>query len=211
MANIPLKRGMLIRHQNHIYEVVNFLEHHAGKQKPTVHVALRDLRDGRPVDRNLDDITPIQQVEHTYRKVQYLYPRGQTLVFMDGESFEEYELPAERLGNQVSFLIEGGEYRGVLIDGAFTSVEIPDIVPLRVKLTAPAEHSGGTASNITKEAVLYMEKAGDTDALIDILHAQYPQLKKSTFRIAVDKKIIAEKIEISDQSEIALLPPFSGG
>jgi elongation factor P len=154
MANISLRRGMLIRHQNHIYEVVSFQEHHAGKQKPTVHVALRDVRDGRPVDRNLDDITPIEQVDHAYRRVQYLYARGPTLVFMDSESFEEIELPADRLGSQAAFLVEGSEYRGVLIDGALTAVEVPDIVSIQVKLTAPAEHSVGAASNITKEAIL---------------------------------------------------------
>ncbi len=30
--NIPLKRGMLIRHQNHIYAVADFQERHTGKQ-----------------------------------------------------------------------------------------------------------------------------------------------------------------------------------
>lgn len=154
MANVPLKRGMLIRHQQHIYEVADWQEHHAGKQKPTVHVSLRDVRDGHPVDRTLNDLLPITAVDHAYRRCQYLYPRGQELVFMDGENFEEYELPAARLGNQVAFLLEGAEYRGTFIDGNFTSVEVPDIVPLKVTFTAPAEHSVGTAANITKEATL---------------------------------------------------------
>jgi elongation factor P len=73
---------------------------------------------------------------------------------MDSESFEEDEFAAARLGNQASFLAEGAEYRGQFIDGVLTSMDLPDIVSLRVKLTAPAEHSVGTASNITKEAVL---------------------------------------------------------
>ncbi len=154
MANVPLKRGMLIRHQHHVYEVTDFEEHHAGKQKPTVHVALRDIRDGRPVDRTLDDLLPVEPVDSAYRKLQYLYSRGEELVLMDCESFEEYEFAADRLGNQATFLVEGAEYRGRFIDGALASVEVPEIVPLQVKLTAPAEHSVGAASNVTKEAVL---------------------------------------------------------
>lgn len=154
MANVPLKRGMLVRHQNHVYEVTQFEEHHAGKQKPTVHVALRDVRDGRPVDRTLNDLLPIEPVESAYRKLQYLYAREPSLVLMDCESFEEYEFPSARLGNQAGFLVEGAEYRGRFIDGMLASLEVPDIVPMQVKLTAPAEHSVGAASNITKEAVL---------------------------------------------------------
>jgi elongation factor P len=154
MANIPLKRGMLIRHERHVYEVTDFEEHHAGKQKPTVHVALRDVRDGRPVDRTLDDLMPVEPVDSAYCKLQYLYSQGEVLVLMDSESFEEYEFAADRLGNQANFLVEGAEYRGRFIDGALASLEVPDIVPLQVQLTAPAEHSVGTASNITKEAVL---------------------------------------------------------
>lgn len=154
MANVPLKRGMLIRHQQHVYEVTDFEEHHAGKQKPTVHVALRDVRDGRPVDRTLDDLLPVEAVDSAYRRLQFLYSRGDVLVLMDSETFEECEFPAGRLGNQVNFLVEGAEYRGRFIDGALASLEVPDIVSLQVKLTAPAEHSVGAASNVTKEAVL---------------------------------------------------------
>jgi len=154
MANVPLKRGMLIRHQNHVYEVTDYEERHTGKQKPTVHVMLRDVRDGRPVDRTLNDLLPVEPVDSGYRRLQYLYTRDRDLVLMDAETFEEIEFPVSRLGNQASFLVEGAEYRGRFIDNVLASLEVPDIVPLRVQVTAPAEHSVGTASNITKEAVL---------------------------------------------------------
>ena len=74
--NIPLKRGMLLRHQGHVYTVHDFQERHTGKQKPTVHVSLRDVRDGHPVDRTLADLEPIQELTHQYRNMQYLYAKG---------------------------------------------------------------------------------------------------------------------------------------
>lgn len=154
MANVPLKRGMLIRHHDHVYEVTDYEEHHAGKQKPTVHVALRDIRDGHPVDRTLNDLLPVDVVNSAYRKLQFLYASGDTLHLMDAESFEEHEFSASRLGNQVNFMVEGMEYRGRFIDGTLASLEVPDIVSLKIKVTAPPEHSVGAASNITKEAVL---------------------------------------------------------
>ena len=154
MANIPLRRGGWIRHQNHVYEVVEFQEHHSGKQKPTVHVSLRDIRDGRPVDRTLDDLLPIQEVEHSVRPMQYTYQRGGTRVFMDSETFEEFELTDAQLGGREAFLSEGSEYRVMFLEGRPVSVQVPDLVTLKVAMTAPPGHSVGSAANITKEATL---------------------------------------------------------
>lgn len=154
MANVPLRRGMLIRHQNHVYEVTDFSERHSGKMKPTWHVALRDVRDGHPVDRSLDELLPVVEVPHAFRRVQYLYPRGDLRVFMDAESFEECELGAAHLGGRGAFLVEGQEYRLACIDGQPASLEMPDSVPITVTFTAPPGHSVGGGSNVQKDATL---------------------------------------------------------
>jgi len=154
MANIPLRRGMLIRHQNHVYQVADFQERHTGKQKPTVHVSLRDIRDGRPVDRTLDDLLPLVEVDHAWRRMQYLYAKDQVRVFMDCETFEEYELNEAHLHGTAPFLVDGQEYRVAFIEGRPASLEMPEIVSLKVAVTAAPEHSVGVASNVTKEATL---------------------------------------------------------
>ncbi|MGB9623464.1 MAG: hypothetical protein ACPMAQ_01245 [Phycisphaerae bacterium] len=154
MANIPLRRGMLIRHQNHVYQVADFQERHTGKQKPTVHVSLRDIRDGRPVDRTLDDLLPVVEVDHAWRRMQYLYAKDAIRVFMDCETFEEYELNETHLHGCAPFLVDGQEYRVAFIEGRPASLEMPEIVSLKVAVTAAPEHSVGVASNVTKEATL---------------------------------------------------------
>lgn len=154
MANIPLRRGMLIRHQDHVYQVADFQERHTGKQKPTVHVALRDIRDGHPVDRTLDDLVPVVEIEHAWRRMQYLYAKEPVRVFMDCETFEECELSATHLHGCAGFLVEGDEYRVAFIEGQPTSLEMPEIIPAKVAMTAAPEHWVGASSNITKEATL---------------------------------------------------------
>jgi molybdopterin converting factor small subunit len=49
------------------------------------------------------------------------------------------------------------------------------------------------------------------DELKIYLNEQFPNLKDMKFSIAVDKQIIQDALEISAGSEVALLPPFSGG
>ena len=153
--NVPIKRGMLIRHQGHIYTVIDFQERHSGKQRPTVHVALRDVRDGHPVDRTLADLEPIQEVPHAYRNMQYLYPKGEQRVFMDCETFEEAALGPPALRSAEPFLNEGAEYRVMFVDGQPLTLDLPENVPLKVKETAAPSHGAGTpGGNVFKEATL---------------------------------------------------------
>ncbi len=154
MATIPLKRGMLIQHANHIYTVTDFHEQHTGRQHPTVHVSLRDIRDGRSVDRTLEQIMPIIEVAHQYRQMQYLYAKGNRHVFMDSQTFDEVELGDEHLHGRQPFLSAGAEYRVSFIEGRPLVLEMPDVITLTVSLTAAPAHAAGAASNVTKEAAL---------------------------------------------------------
>lgn len=152
--NIPVKRGMLIRYQNHLFVVADIQERHSGKQRPTVHVALRDARDGHLIDRTIDQLEPVEEVEHAYRPMQYLYAQGAARMFMDAESFEEYELTARELQGAEPFLKEGETYRAMFAAGRPLYLEMPEIIRLQVTSTAPPAHSVGAACNIQKEAEL---------------------------------------------------------
>lgn len=152
--NLPIKRGVLIRHQNHLYVVADFQERHSGKQKPTVHVTLRDVRDGRQVDRTLEQLEPIQEVAHAYRNAQYLYARGAARVFMDAETYEEFELGAVQLHGSEPFLKEGETYRVMFVEGQPLSLDLPEIVKLQVSETAAPGHSVGASASVMKEATL---------------------------------------------------------
>lgn len=46
--------------------------------------------------------------------------------------------------------------------------------------------------------------------LLEILFKKYPSLKNKDFQVAQNKEIVTKGINITG-SEIALLPPFSGG
>jgi elongation factor P len=151
---VPLKRGMLIRHQGHTYAVAEFQERRTGKQRATVHVLLRDTRDGHQVDRTLDQIEPIEEVPSSHHDLQYLYPAGETWVFMDTESFEQYELTESQLHGCQPFLKEGESYRSLFADQQPLTLEMADIIALQVTSTAPPTHSVGSQSSVMKEAML---------------------------------------------------------
>ncbi|MBS1949105.1 MAG: MoaD/ThiS family protein [Bacteroidetes bacterium] len=51
----------------------------------------------------------------------------------------------------------------------------------------------------------------DTGALRQWLANKYPGLNGLKFSIAVNRKLVHENCTFDNESEIALLPPFSGG
>lgn len=51
----------------------------------------------------------------------------------------------------------------------------------------------------------------DSNKLIEFLNNQYPELRDQKYAIAINKKIISSNTLLTDGSNVALLPPFSGG
>ena len=58
---------------------------------------------------------------------------------------------------------------------------------------------------------LALENIADTNSLVKELHILYPALADTKYVIAVDKKVANENTTLSENSTVALLPPFSGG
>lgn len=51
----------------------------------------------------------------------------------------------------------------------------------------------------------------DTEQLLSCIYRMYPALERVKFAIAVNRKVVHVKTRLYPGSEIALLPPFSGG
>jgi elongation factor P len=73
---------------------------------------------------------------------------------MDGESYEQFSLSADELGDVAGYLIEGLRgIRSVLYNDRVISIELPNTISLRVAQTDPAI-KGATAQAQTKPATL---------------------------------------------------------
>ncbi|MDO5509698.1 MAG: MoaD/ThiS family protein [Weeksellaceae bacterium] len=69
----------------------------------------------------------------------------------------------------------------------------------------------GVLSDHIKEEI-EVETPISLDKLINALHEQYPALAKIDFQVAVNKVLQKDmSVLVSDEDEVALLPPFSGG
>jgi len=69
----------------------------------------------------------------------------------------------------------------------------------------------GQLAEITGRHTLELEDISDTETLQKKMNSDFPALAGTTYRIAVDKKLISENTSLPNEVTVALLPPFSGG
>lgn len=58
---------------------------------------------------------------------------------------------------------------------------------------------------------LVLDNIMDTNQLVKELNKRYPEIATSDYVVAVNKKLIINNTVLTDNSTVALLPPFSGG
>ena len=73
---------------------------------------------------------------------------------MDEESYEQFHLNREFLGDAVRWLHEGLSVRSIVFDGRVVGVELPQFVEMEVIETGPGGRSDMASGKVTKPATL---------------------------------------------------------
>jgi len=155
MTTADLKRGLVIQVDNAPCLVLE-----VNTQSPTarggntlVKTKFRNMITGQVLEKTYKAGDRVDEADFERRKGQFLYASEDGGVFMDLQSFEQYELGEDIFEPVKGFLLEGQELQLGLFQGNVISLELPMVVELRVVETAPAiKHATATAQ--TKEAVL---------------------------------------------------------
>jgi len=115
---------------------------------------VRNLRTGQVFDKTFRGGDKVEEPDLELRPVQFLYKDDDGFHFMDAQSYDQFTLSAEDLGDAGRYLKDGlGGIRSVVFNGRVISVDLPQTVTLRVTDTQPAM-KGATAQAQTKPATL---------------------------------------------------------
>jgi elongation factor P len=117
-----------------------------------LHTRLRHLTTGRIIERVFAENERVPVAPMETRRVTYSYARGETRVFSDSVTFDEFEFTDEQLGERRLFLKENEEYKALLMDGRPLDIVLPPQIRLKVVDTAPPARSALNSS--WKEATL---------------------------------------------------------
>ncbi|GAB4388699.1 elongation factor P [Albidovulum sp.] len=148
-----IRPGNVLEHDGGLWVAVKVSHVKPGKGGAFAQVEMKNLRDGRKLNERFRSEDRVERVRLDQKDQQFLYENDGMLVFMDSETFEQIELPADLLGERRPFLQDGMvatiEYYG---DEAL-SVQLPQKVVCRVVETEPVV-KGQTAANSYKPAIL---------------------------------------------------------
>lgn len=148
-----LKKGTLIQLDGTPYRVTDYNQKQVGRGGSIVTVKLKNLIDGRTLERTFKGAEKIPVADVSNRSVQYLYTDGTEYFFMDQESFEQFTVNKELLDAQAGFLKEGNTVQLQFFNDAVINVELPKNVELEVTYTESVV-KGDTTSNVMKDATL---------------------------------------------------------
>jgi elongation factor P len=148
-----LKKGTLFQWEGEPFRVVDYSQKVMGRGGSIVNVRIKSLLDGKVLEKTFKGSEQLDSADVTNQTVQYLYSDGAIFYFMNEDSFEQFEVPADLVGDGAGYLKEGDRVQLQFFDGRPINVELPKNVPLKVTYTENAV-KGDTSSSITKEATL---------------------------------------------------------
>jgi len=158
------RRGVCIHYKGEPMRIVDvtFSTPTARGSQVIAKTKLRNLITGRLITESIRAGDRYDEVSVEQRPVTYLYSDGARWHFLDGETYEQFDLGKEELGERTGFLVDGIEgVRAMVVQDRIVDVVLPDTVVLRVTEADPVI-KGATAQSQLKRAVV------ETGALVQV-------------------------------------------
>lgn len=148
-----LKKGVLFQLESVPYRVVEYNQKVMGRGGSIVNVRIKSVLDGKVLEKTFKGNEQLESADVVSQAVQYLYNDGNTFHFMNQDSFEQFEVSADMVGDGAGYIKEGDMVQLQFFNGIPINVELPKNVPLLVTYTENVV-KGDTSSSITKDAQL---------------------------------------------------------
>ena len=153
MSTNDLKNGMTLDLDGMLFQVIEFQHVKPGKGGAFVRTKLKNLDSGSVVDRTFRAGEKFTRIHTEVKEAQYLYDAGDDVVFMDTDSYEQFNLSRESVSDVIDFMQPSSSVQVLTVDGKPSGVTLPASVELEVIETEPGI-KGDTVSNVTKPAKL---------------------------------------------------------
>ena len=100
-----LKNGLVLNLEGQLWTVVAFQHVKPGKGGAFVRTTLKHVLTGKVVDKTFNAGTKVDTATVDKRGMTYLYKDGADFVFMDGDTYDQMNIPAETVGDAAGALM----------------------------------------------------------------------------------------------------------
>jgi elongation factor P len=147
-----LRNGVTFEFDGNIFEVLYFMNVPT-KRGSVLQTKIKNLRTGGVIDYNFTGSEKIKEAQVEKREMSYLYDDGDDCVFMNNETYEQLNIPKQRITRELNFLLMGANAQVKTYEGEVLGIILPDKVTLEV-VDSPMGEKGNSATNTQKDATL---------------------------------------------------------
>lgn len=151
MLNITdLKVGTKIEYKDEPYEVIKYQHSKIGRGGAVVRTKLKNIITGNVLEENFKDGDKFGEPTLDSKECLYTYREGDQYCFMDNETFDQFSLAQDVVGDKGQYLIEDTPVKILYYDDEPVNIDLPVKIALKVT-KAPPSIKGNTADGGTKE------------------------------------------------------------
>ncbi len=147
------RNGLTIEMDNNVYQIIEFQHVKPGKGAAFVRTKLKNIKNGGVVEKTFRPTEKYPQAHIERSDMQYLYNDGELYHFMNVESFDQFALNEEAIGDSLKFVKENEMVKMLSHSGQVFAIEPPLFVELIITDTEPG-FKGDTAQGASKPAIV---------------------------------------------------------
>ena len=133
-----LRKGVAIELDGELWQILDYHHIKMGRGSAQVRITLRNIKRGQTVERSFQAGTKWPRASMEKRPVQFLYRDGDDHHFMDNDTYDQFILTTDQLGETAQYLTDGMTLDRTSYQGETIGVELPVTVDLKVVTPSPA-------------------------------------------------------------------------
>jgi len=156
LTTSDFKKGLTIQVEGVPYIVMEYsVQTPSARGSATlVRIKGRNVITGQVLDMTFKSGDKFEEPDLERRKINFMYSDGDDYHFMDEESYEQFHMRRDALGEIVQWLREGVTLRSIVFQSRVVGVELPQFVEMKVVETGPGGRSDMASGKVTKPATL---------------------------------------------------------
>lgn len=153
MKATELRPGLGLKIDGKLFFLMTVEHRTPGNLRAFIQIKIKDVMKGNTMEKRLKSSDDLEVVDLDRRTVEYLYSDNTGATFMDTESYDQFVISKEVLGDAMHYLRANAQTIVLVNDGNPLMVELPPSVELTIK-ECPPEVKGATVTNQTKDAIM---------------------------------------------------------
>lgn len=149
-----LKIGTAFKYEGGPYQVLKTQHVKMGRGGAVLQTKMKNLATGNVLEKNFKGSDKFEEAELTRSKANFLYQEGENYFFMDEETYDQFSLSKNQVGEKANFIKEGSAVDLLNFEGQPINIDLPVKIELKVTQTGEAVRGDTAQGSATKDALL---------------------------------------------------------